>query len=214
MQSAARQDTCKSAKFLPEAPLIGASGKFAIHLEASPGEGCLWHSNYANSVLKNKQRSRTSPTPAPRQSGWSNAHASASGRTTGTVCQRLRSHSSSPPAPCGPGSSASPLTAKPRSGRPATYTPPQGAAWIAPALTPPEHRGLPFASWTRERLEACLHAHKGMAITRNRLEELLIAEGLRWRTHAPGLGERVEPAFAPKRGGLPHSTPPHLQGGA
>jgi len=46
------------------------------------------------------------------------------------------------------------LTDKSGSGRPATYTPPQVAAVIATALTPPEHLGSPFASWTLDRLEA------------------------------------------------------------
>src|SRR6516165_2443727 len=56
------------------------------------------------------------------------------------------------------------LTDKPRSGRPATYTPQQVAEVIATALTPPEHLGLPFASWTLDRLAAYLHKHPGIAI--------------------------------------------------
>ena len=62
------------------------------------------------------------------------------------------------------------LTDKPRSGRPATYTPTQVAEVIATSLTPPAHLGLPFASWPLERRAAYLHAHKGIAIKRSRME--------------------------------------------
>jgi hypothetical protein len=34
---------------------------------------------------------------------------------------------------------------------------------------------------------------------RSRSDELLIAEGLRWRKHETWFGERVDPAFAEKR---------------
>lgn len=98
------------------------------------------------------------------------------------------------------------LTDKPRPGRPATYTPPQVAEGIATALTPPEHLGLPFASWTLDRLETYVNEHKGIAIKRSRIDELLITEGLRWRTHETWFGERVDPEFAQKRGALKHST--------
>ena len=50
---------------------------------------------------------------------------------------------------------------------------------VAAALTPPEQLGLPFASWTLARLEAYVNEHKGIAIKRSRIDELLIAEGLR-----------------------------------
>ena len=103
------------------------------------------------------------------------------------------------------------LPDKPRSGRPATSPPPQVAAVIATALTPPEHLGLPFASWTLDRLAAYLHAHPGIAIKRSRIDELLIAEGLRWRPHETWFGERVDPEFAQKRGALKNSTRAHLR---
>ena len=93
-----------------------------------------------------------------------------------------------------------------RSGRPATYAVHEVAAVIATALTPPEHLGLPFASWTLDRLEAYVNEHKGIAIKRSRIDELLIAEGLRWRTHETWFGERVDPEFAKKRGVLKNST--------
>jgi len=103
------------------------------------------------------------------------------------------------------------LTDKPRSGRPATYTPAQVAEVIATSLTPPEQLGLPFASWTLDRLEAYLHEHKAIAIKRSRIDDLLLAEGLRWRTHETWFGERVDPEFVKKRGALKPSTRPPLR---
>jgi transposase len=103
------------------------------------------------------------------------------------------------------------LTDKPRPGRPATYTPQQVAEVIATSLTPPEQLGWPFASWTLDRLEASLNEHKAMAIKRSRIDDLLIAEGLRWRTHATWFGERVDPEFAKKRGALRNSIRTRLK---
>jgi transposase len=103
------------------------------------------------------------------------------------------------------------LTDKQRTGRPAAYTPPHVAAVIATALTPPEHLGLPFASWTLDRLAAYVHEHKAMAIKRSRIDDLLIAEGLRWRTHATWGGERVDPEFAKKRGAWRNSLRTRLK---
>jgi transposase len=103
------------------------------------------------------------------------------------------------------------LTDKPRSGRPATYTPQQVAEVLATALTPPEHLGLPFASWTLDRLEAYVNEQKGIAIKRSRIDDLLIAEGLRWRTQETWFGERVDPEFAKKRGALRNSIRTHLK---
>lgn len=45
------------------------------------------------------------------------------------------------------------LANRPRSGRPATYTPDVVAAVIATALMKPEALDLPFGSWTRDRLK-------------------------------------------------------------
>jgi Winged helix-turn helix len=52
---------------------------------------------------------------------------------------------------------------------------------MATALTPPRQLGLPFACWTRDRLQAYLSAVKGVAMKRTRIAELLLAAGLRWR---------------------------------
>jgi transposase len=98
-----------------------------------------------------------------------------------------------------------------RSGRPSTYTPEQTATVIATALTKPETLGLPFAAWTLDRLAAYLHEVKGIAMQRSRIDEILLHEGLRWRKHETWFGERVDPAFAEKRGRSKRSTRRHLR---
>ena len=104
------------------------------------------------------------------------------------------------------------LADQPRAGRPPTYTPEQVATVIATALTDPRSLDLPFALWTLDRLAAYLHEQKGIAIKRSRIDEILLAEGLRWRKHETWFGERVDPEFAEKRGGLRRSTPLLRQG--
>jgi transposase len=111
----------------------------------------------------------------------------------------------------------------PRSGRPATYTTAEVGEILAASLTKPTALGLPFASWTLDRLEAYLNEEKNIPIKRSRIDELLIAEGLRWRTQEGWFGERaarekasattdpardqpVDPEFAQKRGRLRPST--------
>ncbi len=103
------------------------------------------------------------------------------------------------------------LEDQPRAGRLPTYTPEQVATVIATALTDPKRLDLPFGSWTLDRLAAYLSEHKGIAIKRSRIDEILLKEGLRWRRHETWFGERVDPAFAEKRGGSRASTPPRLQ---
>lgn len=116
------------------------------------------------------------------------------------------------------------LQDEPRSGRPATYTVEQVSEVIATALTKPDTLGVPFGSWTLDRLEAYLNEEKGIAIKRSRIDEILIAEGLRWRSQESWFGERaaleeqatasaqtegkpIDPEFAPKRGRSPNSIP-------
>jgi transposase len=94
-----------------------------------------------------------------------------------------------------------------RSGRPATYPPDAVAAVIAAALTAPRRLGLPFAAWTLDRLAAYLHEHQGIAMRCSRIDEILLAEGLRWRRQETWFGARVDPEFAAKRGGSRRSTP-------
>jgi transposase len=95
---------------------------------------------------------------------------------------------------------------RPRGGRPATYSPEQVAAVIATALTDPQTLGQPFASWTLDRLETYLNEEKGIPIKRSRIDDLLIAEGLRWRQQEPWWGARVDPDFAQTRGPAKPST--------
>ncbi len=95
----------------------------------------------------------------------------------------------------------------PRSGRPATYSADEVAAVITAALTDPRRLSLPFASWTLDRLAAYLLEHKGIAMRRSRLDEILLREGLRWRRQETWFGERVDPEFAEKRGASRRSTP-------
>ena len=98
------------------------------------------------------------------------------------------------------------LEDKPRKGRPPTYTSEQVSTIVATALTDPQTLGLPFKSWTLDRLLAFLAEQRGIAMKRSRLDEVLLAEGLRWRKEETWFGERVDPAFAEKRGRSSGST--------
>ncbi len=94
-----------------------------------------------------------------------------------------------------------------RGGRPATYPPETVGAVIAASLTNPDDLGLPFGSWTLDRLAAYLAEEQGVAMKRSRIGEILQTEGLRWRTQETWFGERPDPAFAEKRGPSSRSTP-------
>jgi transposase len=85
------------------------------------------------------------------------------------------------------------LEDRPRSGRPVTYGPDVVGEVVATALTKPDTLGLPFACWTLDRLAAYLHEEKGIAIKRSRIDQLLVDEGLRWRTQETWFGERAAP---------------------
>jgi transposase len=116
-----------------------------------------------------------------------------------------------------------------RSGRPATYAPEVVAAVLATAVTDPRTLGLPFACWTVRRLEAYLNEEKGLTIKRSRIDELLLTEGLRWRTQETWFGERasvdiaeaqpppeaphkrLDPEFIEKRGRSSGFTRPRRQ---
>src|ERR671917_265620 len=98
-----------------------------------------------------------------------------------------------------------------RSGRPPTYSAEERSAVIAAALSRPAELGLPFASWTLDRLVAYL-GEQGIGMRRSRVSEVLLAEGLKWRQEGStytsnGFGARVDPAFAEKRGPSSSSTP-------
>jgi transposase len=99
------------------------------------------------------------------------------------------------------------LADEPRAGRPATYTAEEIGEVIAASLSNPKSLGLPFASWTLDRLEAYLNEQKGIAIKRSGIDEILIAEGLRWRTQETWFGDRVDPEFGKKRGLSPSCIP-------
>jgi len=93
-----------------------------------------------------------------------------------------------------------------RGGRPPTYTAEQVGGVVAASLTDPRALGLPFASWTLDRLAAYLAEEQGIPIKRSRIGEILVAEGLRWREQETWFGERPDPAFAEKRGPSSPST--------
>jgi transposase len=92
------------------------------------------------------------------------------------------------------------LQDRPRAGRPPTYPPEQAGDVVAAALTEPTELGLPFASWTLDRLAAYLAEQRGIGMKRSRIGEILLAEGLRWRTQETWFGARPDPEFASKRG--------------
>ena len=107
------------------------------------------------------------------------------------------------------------LEDRPRSGRPVTYTNEQVGQVLATALTKPADLGLPFGCWTLDRLTAYLHERPADAggplpISRSQLDRLLAGEGLRWRKEETWFGERVDPAFAEKRGPSNTSVASHL----
>jgi transposase len=102
------------------------------------------------------------------------------------------------------------LADRPRSGRPVTYGPQVVGEVLATALTKPDTLGLPFACWTLDRLEAYLNEEQGIAIKRSRIDEVLVDEGLRWRTQETWFGER---ARAPRAGDGAASTPGGVSSG-
>jgi len=95
-----------------------------------------------------------------------------------------------------------------RTGRPPTYSAGERSAVINTALTRPADLGLPFASWTLDRLVTHL-AGRGIGMRRSQISEILIQEGLRWRHEETWFGERVDPDFARKRGRSSNSTRQH-----
>jgi len=94
-----------------------------------------------------------------------------------------------------------------RSGRPPVYSAEERSAVIAAALSRPAELGLPFASWTLDRLVAYL-GEKGVGMKRSRVSEVLLAEGLKWRQEETWFGARVDPEFERKRGSSSTSTRP------
>ena len=70
---------------------------------------------------------------------------------------------------------------------------------LATALAHPQEFGLPFASWTIERLHTYLH-EQGIWMGKTRMFEIWQEEGLRWYKQEGWFGERVDPQFAEQRG--------------
>ena len=95
-----------------------------------------------------------------------------------------------------------------RSGRPPTYSAEERSAVITAALSRPAELGLPFASWTLDRLVNHL-GERGIGMRRSRVGEVLLAEGLKRRQEETWFGARVDPDFTRKRGRSSNSTPRH-----
>lgn len=98
------------------------------------------------------------------------------------------------------------LTDAGRAGRPPTYSAEEIGTIVATRLTPPLELGQPFGSWTLDRLVTYLSETHDITMRRSRLAEVLRAEGVRWHTQETWFGERVDPAFADKRGPSSPST--------
>src|SRR4051812_26899869 len=94
-----------------------------------------------------------------------------------------------------------------RSARPPTYTAEERSAAIAAALSRPAELGLPFASWTLDRLVAYL-GEKGIGMKRSRMRGGPRAGGLKWRRQETWFGGGVAPESERKRGCSSASAPP------
>jgi transposase len=88
----------------------------------------------------------------------------------------------------------------PRSGAPSRYTAENKARVIEIARTRPSELGLPYGSWTFERLATYLHEQLGLHMKKTRIFEILQDEGLKWRKQESWFGERLDPDFVRKRG--------------
>ena len=88
----------------------------------------------------------------------------------------------------------------PRSGAPSRYTVENKARVLQAARTRPSELGLPYGSWTFERLAAYVGEQLGMPMKKTRIFEILQEEGLRWRKQETWFGERLDPEFVQKRG--------------
>jgi transposase len=88
----------------------------------------------------------------------------------------------------------------PRSGAPLTYTVENQAVVLEVAATAPSRLDQPFHCWSLKRLQIYLKEEKGLTMKQSRIRQLLHAEGLRWHKQEGWFGERIDPAFAEKRG--------------
>lgn len=92
------------------------------------------------------------------------------------------------------------LEDEPRPGAPSRYTPENKALVLQAARTRPSDLGLPYGSWTVERLATYIQEQLGVPMKKTRIFEILQDEGLRWRKQETWFGERLDPDFAKKRG--------------
>lgn len=90
----------------------------------------------------------------------------------------------------------------PRSGAPSRYTEENKARVLEAARTRPNELGLPFSSWTFERLASYIHEHLGIKMKKTRIFGVLREEGLQWRKQETWFGQRLDPEFVQKRGPL------------
>jgi transposase len=88
----------------------------------------------------------------------------------------------------------------PRAGAPSRYTPENKARVLQVARTRPSELGLPFGSWTFERLASYVKEQLGLHMKKTRIFEILQEEGLRWRKQETWFGKRLDPEFVQKRG--------------
>ena len=88
----------------------------------------------------------------------------------------------------------------PRPGAPSRYTPENKARVLQAARTRPSELGLPYSSWTFERLASYVKEQLGLSMKKTRIFEILQEEGLRWRKQETWFGERLDPGFVEKRG--------------
>lgn len=89
---------------------------------------------------------------------------------------------------------------KPKPGRKKTYSEHNRGELVALARTAPDKLGLPFASWSLDRLVAHLNETSQIGVSRAQLARILKAEGLRWYQEKVYFTERPDPQFAEKRG--------------
>lgn len=97
----------------------------------------------------------------------------------------------------------------PRSGAPSRYTAENKVRVLEAALTGPSALGLPYGSWTFERVAASVHEHLGLPLKKTRIFEILQVSRSRWRKPETWFGERRDPEFVQKRGPSRPSAPTH-----
>lgn len=88
----------------------------------------------------------------------------------------------------------------PRSGAPCTFSREQISLLVETSLTSPQKLGLPFGTWSCQRLGDYLAEHHGVRISNTHIGEILHKEGLRWKKQESWFTETLDPAFAEKRG--------------